>query len=169
MKTKKNSLSAGVAALLLAALPGMGIKNAAAEQQVNITATIKAVCDISVDPLIALGDIPATAFNDKSANEEISGYDKTFAIKTSCAGANKYSLTLTPAKTSNGCLAASSEELAFCLYSGSAKINLAAAGTTLERETTVTSETIKVVPARGSKAPTAGDYSGSMTVTIAPL
>lgn len=142
----------------------------AAAGEIEFKATIKAECNINISPIVDLGEIPVTEFSNKSAGQEVSGYDKSFNIGTQCTGTNKYKLTMMPAKAGSGCLESGSEEIGFCLYdSAGSKINLAVGGTSLERSATVTSETIKVIPARASKAPTVGEHSASMTIEIAPL
>lgn len=156
-----------VAAPAMLALTG---NNAVAESNVQFNATVKAVCSLTVDPSVDLGDIAITEFSGKNAGEGISGYDKTFTVTANCSGTNAYKLTMTPTKASSGCLESTSEELAFCLYnSGGTKINMVEAGATLEKQTSAGAENIRVVPARATKAPTAGEHSGTMTVTIMPL
>ncbi|WP_158616044.1 fimbrial protein [Erwinia sp. 198] len=143
--------------------------SSASAGNIEVKATIKAVCSLSVASPVDLGDIPIMAFDGKNTGEEITGYDKNFSVTPMCAGTDKYTLSFTAVKGSSGCLAAESEEIGFCLYDGTGeKIMLSATGASLERNIG-TAENIKVVPARAGKAPTAGDHSGTMTVTIAPL
>lgn len=163
------------AALMAMALivPALGVVSKPVQaDDVEIKATIKAVCSLSMDTVVDLGDILITEFNGKEAGEEISGHDKSFAITPNCAGTTKYALTFTPVKASSGCLEASSEEVAFCLYDADGeKIDLATTGTRVEKDynASASAETITVVPARATKAPGVGVHSGTMTVTIAPL
>jgi len=168
MELKNNSAMLMTAALLIATC-GVFSKSAQADD-VQIKATVKAVCSLSMDPVVDLGDILITEFNGKEAGQEISGHDTSFAITPNCAGTTKYALTFTPVKASSGCLEATSEEIAFCLYdSDGDKINLATTGTQVEKDYNASAETIKVVPARATKAPGVGVHSGTMAVTIAPL
>lgn len=153
-------------------LAGLSSTVRAAEDSatIQITATVTAVCSLSAPPLVDLGDIPITAFDGLSAGGELTGYDKAFTITTSCSGTDKYALTFTPTASSDGCLAASSEGMGFCLYDSSAKkIVLTATGAVLEGSTGTADEQIKVVPVRANKAPTAGKHTATMEVTIAPL
>lgn len=137
---------------------------------IQIKATVTAVCSLSAPPSVDLGDIPVTAFDGLSAGGELTGYDKTFTITTSCLGTDKYELTFMPTASSNGCLTTSSEGMGFCLYDSSAKkIGLTATGAILEGSTGSAGDEIKVVSARGSKAPSVGEHSATMEVTIAPL
>lgn len=154
------------------ALAGLSSTVSAADNSatIRITATVKAVCSLSAPPSVDLGDIPITAFDGLSAGGELTGYDKTFTIATSCSGTDKYVLTFTPTASSDGCMTADGGGMGFCLYDPSAKkIALTSTGANLEGSTASASQDIKVVPARSSKAPTAGDHAASMTVTIAPL
>lgn len=168
MKAKNRIFDLGSGLFFFVAIMGASTKNALAND-VEIKASVKAVCTIAVTPLVDFGDIPITEFAGKSAHEEINGYDKSFTITPSCMGTTNYVLTFTPVKSSGGCLESTSQELAFCLYnSAGTKIELVETGATLQKETSAGAENIKIVPARATNAPTAGEHSGTMTVTIAP-
>ncbi|BEM36211.1 hypothetical protein SME06J_49030 (plasmid) [Serratia marcescens] len=157
---------ASVPALLGIALslPALAADNA----QIQIKATVTAVCTLSAPPLIDLGAIPITAFDGKNAGEELKDYGNTFTITTACSGTDKYKLTFTPSAVNNNCLTASSDNLGFCFYGpDGTKIDLAG-NRSLQDNTGTAGTEISVFPMRRG-TPTAGEHTGTMTVTIEPI
>ncbi|RRZ91582.1 spore coat protein U domain-containing protein [Erwinia sp. 198] len=133
---------------------------------IDLTATVTAACSLSAPSSLDLGEIPVTAFEGATAGQEISGYDRTFAITTTCSGTNRFTITFTPGSVNYNCLTASSGNMGFCLYEGNGnKIMLAG-------NRTVTAEgdevNIKVVPLRIG-TPTVGNHSASVMIMISPL
>lgn len=145
--------------------------NLAVSAQLEIKGTLKASCSLTLPPPVSLGDIPIVVIEEKSGEKSPGDYAKTFKIDTSCSGTDKYMLEFKADNVSErGCLEASSKALAFCLFRGDKKIDLGnEAGRKITGEIKTGGETLKVQPARGSKAPYAGDHTGTMTVSIAPL
>lgn len=160
------SAPASVLALLGVALslPALAADNA----QIQIKATVTAVCTLSAPPLVDLGAIPITAFDGKSAGEELTDYGNTFTLTTTCSGTDKYKLTFTPSAVNNNCLTASSGNLGFCFYGpDGTRIDLAGDRSLTDSTSTAGTE-IRVFPMRQG-TPTAGEHTASMTVTIEPI
>ncbi|CAI2158538.1 P pilus assembly protein, pilin FimA [Serratia fonticola] len=139
--------------------------------QMQIKGTLKASCSLTLPPPVDLGEIPIATLEGNVSGKASEDFAKTFKVGTSCAGTNKYSLEFNAEKVSaNGCLEADTQELAFCLSRDGKAIDLADEGARkITGDTSTKGETIKVIPAQGSKKPTAGEHAGSMTVTITPL
>lgn len=145
-------------------LPALAVDNA----QIQIQATVTAVCTLSAPPLVDLGVLPITVFDDKNSGEELKNYGHTFTITTTCSGTDKYKLTFTPSAINNNCLTASSGNLGFCFY-GPEGIKIDLAGNRSLTGSTGTAGTeINVFPMRWG-TPTAGEHTATMTVTIEPI
>lgn len=134
--------------------------------QIQITATVTAECTLSAPALVEVDNVPYTALAGLAGGEELTGYDKTFTITTTCSGTNKYSLLFIGQEVGYGCLVGGN--IGFCLYQPNGeKINLASS---TSRNVSAEGSTfdVRVVPARiGNPAPGVG--TGTLTVTISPL
>ncbi|WP_253378706.1 hypothetical protein [unidentified bacterial endosymbiont] len=117
--------------------------------------------------VVALPNIPMAAFDGLPQGAQISGYDATFSIISSCIGttSHRYRFT-TQNRVANGCSGTDDSTLQFCLYNGDTKLDLATQTAVIS--TTETNTDIKVTLQRDVNPPQVGTHSVFVTVTIEP-
>lgn len=90
----------------------------------QIKTTITAACSLSLPAIIDSGEIPCTAFQGKSAGEQLTGYGQNFTINIVCHSANNYALTFTPDRVIDNFLTANTQsgDIGFYLYNDDRKV-----------------------------------------------
>lgn len=144
-----------------------GTAQAANTAQIEIKATVVAVCSVDAPAVLDMGTIPLSAFAGKEPREEVDEYAKTFKIDTTCSGTSRYSLAFSPSNNTYHLLYSDKGLMGFAFYDPDDKRMDFSTPVSLTRSGNEESLTIKVVPAKTSES--VGADTASVTITISPL
>lgn len=143
---------------------------AARAASTEIKGQITASCSLTVPATVDLGTMNRLDI-EEGPETGVALYAMKFDLTPVCDGTQKYRLNVKAEQaTSAGCADSDSGAMAFCLYHDDKQISLSdPQGGNVEATTAGGRETLRVMPARGSKPTTTGKHSASVTATISPM